>query len=302
MRLASFMQGSTASYGLVRPDGRMCDLPAAARRAGETLPATLLGLIAAGDEALALARRLGADEGAALPADGLRLLAPIPRPLKNVFCVGRNYKDHVAEGYRAAGTATKLPEYPQFFTKPPTAVIGPDEAFHHDPAVTRRLDYEVELALVIGRAGRDIPRERAMEHVFGVTVLNDITGRDLQRRHDQWFKGKGLDRSCPMGPHLVTLDEIPDLSALELTCRVNGEERQRGTVSQMIFDIPEILAQLSHGLTLEPGDVIATGTPSGVGYAMDPPRQLVAGDVVECAISGIGTLRTPIEAMPGAAA
>ena len=302
MRLASFTRGAIASYGLLLGDGRMCDLPAAARRAGETLPDTLLGLIAAGPDALALARRLGGDAGAALPAAEVRLLAPIPRPLKNVFCDGRNYKHHVAEGYRAAGTAIKLPEYPQFFTKPPTAVIGPDAAFHHDPAVTRRLDYEVELALVIGTAGRDIPRERALAHVFGVTVLNDITGRDLQRRHDQWFKGKGLDRSCPMGPYLVTPDEIPDLAALELVCRVNGEERQRGMVSQMIFDIPEIIAQLSHGLTLEPGDIIATGTPSGVGYAMDPPRQLVAGDVVESEIAGIGLLRTPIEAMPGGTA
>ncbi|MGI4799568.1 MAG: fumarylacetoacetate hydrolase family protein, partial [Janthinobacterium lividum] len=221
--------------------------------------------------------------------------APIPRPTKNVFCVGRNYKEHVAEGYRASGTEAKYPEYPQFFTKPPTAVIGPDAPFYLDPAVTKRLDYEVELALIIGTGGRDIPRDRAMAHIFGFTVLNDITGRDLQRRHDQWFKGKGLDRSCPMGPVVVTPDELGDLGALELICRVNGEERQRSTVSQMIFDIPEIIAQLSAGLTLEPGDIIATGTPSGVGYAMDPPRLLKAGDVVECSIEGIGTLRTPIE-------
>lgn len=175
----------------------------------------------------------------------------------------------MAEGYRARGAETKLPDYPQFFTKPPTAVIGPGAPFYHDPNVTKRLDYEVELALVIGTAGRDIPRARAMDHVFGLTVLNDITGRDLQRRHDQWFKGKGLDRSCPMGPVLVTPDEIADLGALELICRVNGEERQRSTVRQMIFDIPEIIAQLSTGLTLEPGDIIATGTPSGVGYAIE---------------------------------
>ncbi len=302
MRLVSFMRDTAASYGTLKGDGGVLDLPAAARRAGEDLPDTLLGLIAAGPGALALARRLDAAGGEALPAGAIRLLAPIPRPAKNVFCVGRNYKDHVAEGYRAAGTATKLPEYPQFFTKPPTAVIGPDAAFHHDPGVTQRLDYEVELALVIGTAGRDIPRERALAHVFGVTVLNDITGRDLQRRHDQWFKGKGLDRSCPMGPCLVTLDEAGDLSALELTCHVNGEERQRGTVSQMIFDIPEIIAQLSRGLTLEPGDIIATGTPSGVGYAMDPPQLLKAGDEVVSEIKGIGRLRTPIEGMPGAAA
>jgi 2-keto-4-pentenoate hydratase/2-oxohepta-3-ene-1,7-dioic acid hydratase in catechol pathway len=210
--------------------------------------------------------------------------------------VGRNYKDHVAEGYRARGADIKLPEYPQFFTKPPTAVIGPDEAFFHDPAVTTKLDYEVELAIIIGRPGRDIAQVQAMRHIFGVTVLNDITARDLQRRHDQWFKGKGLDRSCPMGPCIVTLDEIADLGALELICRVNDAERQRSHVRHMIFDIPEIISQLSAGLTLEPGDIIATGTPSGVGYAMDPPHYLKAGDVVECSIAGIGTLRTRIEA------
>ena len=291
MRFASYRQGEAVSYGLVDETG-VLDLPKAA---GRDVPADLLGLIAGGKPALDAARAAASGGGARVALSTLTLVAPIPRPGKNVFCVGRNYKEHVAEGYRARGAENKLPEYPQFFTKPPTAVIGPDAPFYHDPHVTRRLDYEVELALVIGTAGRDIPRARAMDHVFGFTVLNDITGRDLQRRHDQWFKGKGLDRSCPMGPMLVTPDEITDLGGLELICRVNGEERQRSTVSQMIFDIAEIIAQLSAGLTLEPGDIIATGTPSGVGYAMDPPRYLVAGDVVECSIEGIGMLRTPIE-------
>lgn len=290
MRFASYRSGKTQSYGLVSDDG-VLDVP----KLAPDLPPDLLSLVAAGPAGLDAVRRATARGGNVVPLSSLTLTAPIPRPGKNVFCVGRNYKEHVAEGYRARGAETKLPEYPQFFTKPPTAVIGPDEPFFHDPAVTQRLDYEVELALIIGIAGRDIPRERAMDHIFGFTVLNDITGRDLQRRHDQWFKGKGLDRSCPMGPIVVTPDEIGDLGALELICRVNGEERQRSTVSQMIFDIPEIIAQLSAGLTLEPGDIIATGTPSGVGYAMDPPHYLTAGDVVECSIPGIGTLRTPIE-------
>ena len=291
MRFVSYTKGAGVSYGLLAGQ-RVLDLPQAA---GDALPDSLAGLIAGGPAALATARRLAESGGPTTPVSELRLTAPIPRPAKNVFCVGRNYKDHVAEGYRARGAETKLPDYPQFFTKPPTAVIGPDEPFFHDPAVTAKLDYEVELALVIGTAGRDIGRAQALDHIFGVTVLNDITGRDLQRRHDQWFKGKALDRSCPMGPCLVTLDEIADLGALELVCRVNGTERQRSHVRQMIFDIPEIIAQLSAGLTLEPGDIIATGTPSGVGYAMDPPQHLKAGDVVECSIEGIGTLRTPIE-------
>ena len=173
-------------------------------------------------------------------------------------------------------------------------MIGPDDDFPYDPAVTKALDYEVELALIIGKRGRDIPRDQAMAHIFGVTILNDITGRDLQRRHDQWFKGKGLDRSCPMGPYILTLDAIPDLAALELTTHVNGEERQRSTISQLIFDIPEIIVQLTAGLTLEPGDIIATGTPSGVGYAMSPPKLLKAGDTVTCAITGLGQLVTHI--------
>ena len=291
MRFASYRKGDGFSYGVVDDEG-VLDLPTAAH--GD-VPADLLGLIAAGAQGMTAARRAAANGGARVALSTLALAAPIPRPGKNVFCVGRNYKEHVAEGYRARGAEIKLPEYPQFFTKPPTAVIGPEAPFYHNPGVTKRLDYEVELALIIGTAGCDIPRERAMDHIFGFTVLNDITGRDLQRRHDQWFKGKGLDRSCPMGPIVITPDEIGDLGALELICRVNGEERQRSTVSQMIFDIPEIIAQLSAGLTLEPGDIIATGTPSGVGYAMDPPHYLVAGDIVECSIDGIGTLRTPIE-------
>jgi len=308
MRFVSYARGETASYGLLLEDGAVLDLPLAAGLAGGALPTNgLSGFITAGAPALEQARNLeqtaaaGGLRSAIAPASEVRLLAPIPRPTKNVFCVGRNYREHVAEGHRAAGTATKLPEFPQFFTKPPTTVIGPDDVFVHDPAVTSRLDYEVELALIIGTAGRDIPRERAMEHVFGFTVLNDITGRDLQRRHEQWFKGKGLDRSCPMGPCVVSRDAIADVGALELRLQVNGEQRQHGRVSQMIFALPDILASLSAGMTLEPGDIIATGTPEGVGYAMDPPHYLTAGDVVECEISGIGMLRTRIVAKGDAA-
>ena len=296
MRFASFVHAGEKSYGVVMPGDRILDLPAAAKAAGLMLPPDFLGLIAAGAPALATVRRLMETGGPAHPLSDVRLSAPIPRPTKNVFCVGRNYVDHVAEGYRARGTETKLPEAPQFFTKPPTAVIGPGEPFALDEAVSRKMDYEVELALIIGTAGRDIPAERAWDHIFGFTILNDITARDLQRRHDQWFKGKGLDRSCPMGPVVVTRDEIADPSRLELSLSVNGEPRQRAKVAQMIFPIPDIIASLSAGLTLEPGDIIATGTPSGVGYAMDPPHFLAPGDEVICEISELGRLVTPITA------
>ena len=296
MRFASFVHAGEKSYGIVMPGDRILDLPAAAKVAGLALPPDFLGLIAAGAPAVAMVRSLMETGGPAHALSDVRLSAPIPRPTKNVFCVGRNYVDHVAEGYRARGTETKLPEAPQFFTKPPTAVIGPGEPFALDEAVSRKMDYEVELALIIGTAGRDIPAARAWDHIFGVTILNDITARDLQRRHDQWFKGKGLDRSCPMGPVVVTRDEIADPSRLELSLSVNGEPRQRAKVAQMIFPIPDIIASLSAGLTLEPGDIIATGTPSGVGYAMDPPHFLAPGDEVICEISEIGRLVTPITA------
>ena len=298
MRFASFIHADKIGYGVVVDGDRLLDLPAAARAAGVALPADLLGLIAAGIPAQAAVKTLleRADASTLLPLAAVRLTAPIPRPTKNVFCVGRNYLDHVAEGYRARGTETKLPEAPQFFTKPPTAVIGPDEPFALDPAVSAKIDYEVELALVIGKAGRDISADQAWDHVFGFTILNDITARDLQRRHDQWFKGKGLDRSCPMGPVIVTRDEIADPTQLELSLTVNGEPRQRAKVASMIFPISTIIASLSAGLTLEPGDIIATGTPSGVGYAMDPPHYLAPGDEVICEISDIGRLVTPITA------
>ena len=188
-----------------------------------------------------------------------------------------------------------MTEVPVFFTKPPTAVIGPGAAVPIFPHLSTQIDYEVELAVVIGTAGRDIPPERALAHVFGYTIVNDITARDVQRRHGgQYFKGKGLDGSCPMGPWIVTADEIPDPAGLAIRSRVNGELRQDSTTAAMIFDIPTLIASLSAGLTLEPGDVLATGTPSGVGYAMDPPRFLADGDVVACEIEGIGVLENPV--------
>ena len=255
---------------------------------------SLIEIIAAGDEAVKAAARL-AQGGKTLAAADVRLLAPIPRPRKNVFCVGRNYVEHVAEGARAMGTEQKLPEVPQFFTKAPTTVNAPGAPVRLDPGLTRLLDYEVELAVVIGKAGRDIRKADAYAHVFGYTVANDVTARDLQRRHEQWFKGKSLDTSLPLGPWIVDAAEIGDPTTLELSLTVNGQERQRAKASQMIFDIPAIIESLSAGLTLEPGDVIATGTPSGVGFAMTPPQALKDGDIVVARIDRIGELVSPIK-------
>lgn len=253
---------------------------------------SVLAVVEAGEQALDDIRALGAL--ARIPLDRVRLRSPIPRPRRNVFCVGRNYVDHVAEGDRQRGTAVKLPEVPQFFTKAPSTIIGPADPIPLHSRITTKLDYEVELAVVIGRAGVSISVDAAWDYVFGFTIANDITARDLQRRHEQWFKGKSLDGSLPLGPSLVTRDEIADPAVLTLTLAINGEERQRAEVNQMIFDIPTIIAELSAGMALEPGDIIMTGTPSGVGYAMEPPRFLAAGDEVHSVITGLGELRNII--------
>jgi 2-keto-4-pentenoate hydratase/2-oxohepta-3-ene-1,7-dioic acid hydratase in catechol pathway len=299
MKLVTFQGGKGPRVGVRLEDGRYLCLDTAAQKAGEALDASsMLAVIAAGPPALDAIRRLcghAADHPeAVVTAAQVRLLAPIPRPARNVFCVGLNYVDHVAEGHRARATEMKLPEVPTFFTKATNAVTAPDAEVELHARLTELLDYEVELAVIIGAGGRDIKRADAFAHVFGYTIANDVTARDLQRRHLQWFKGKSLDSSLPLGPWIVTADAIGDVPSLRLSLTVNGEQRQSATVSQMIFDIPTIIEQLSAGLTLEPGDIICTGTPSGVGFAMDPPQRLKAGDVMVCTIDRIGALTNRI--------
>lgn len=259
---------------------------------------SLVQLIAAGERGLAFAQSVQAQPdrfGAArIAAQDAKLLAPIPRTPRNVFCLGRNYAEHIQEDNASREKDTSIPEHPQFFTKPPSAIVGPGAGIRYDERVTRRLDYEVELAVVIGIGGRDIPADQAMRHVFGYTIVNDITARDLQKRHDQWFKGKGLDTSCPMGPWIVTAGEIADPHALRIQLDVNGQPRQDASTGDMIFKIAQTIESLSAGLTLEPGDVIATGTPSGVGYAMNPRQWLKVGDVIRCRVEGIGELTNTV--------
>jgi 2-keto-4-pentenoate hydratase/2-oxohepta-3-ene-1,7-dioic acid hydratase in catechol pathway len=308
VRLATISVDGDARCVVVLKTGAMLDVAKAARDVegpvGESLRAgSLQHLIEAGPAALETLKGLVAEAEAGGHADAMapgdaHLMAPLPAPRKNVFCVGRNYAEHIAEGDRAQKQNVGVTEYPVFFTKPPTSVVPPDGAVLIFPEVSTATDYEVELALVIGKEGRNIPKSKAFDHVFGYTILNDITARDLQRRHGgQYFKGKGLDGSCPIGPWIVTADEIEDAHALSIGLTVNGEQRQNGTTRDMIFDIPTLIASLSEGLTLEPGDILATGTPSGVGYAMDPPRFLKDGDEVTCEISGIGTLRNTVRAV-----
>ena len=253
----------------------------------------MLGLIRQGQAGLALARDISTT---ALPLSSLALLAPIPNPPRNIICLGMNYAAHAAESMRAKNFPVKMPEVPVFFTKATTAVNAPYGDIPFDPRVSSQLDWEVELGVVIGQQGVDIPRQRAFEHVFGYTVLNDVSARDLQSSHQQFFKGKSLDGSCPMGPAIVTRDEIPDPHNLRLRCWVNGEIKQDSTTADLIFDIPAIIEWLSRGMTLLPGDIISTGTPSGVGFARTPPEFLQPGDVVECEVEGIGRLRNQVEA------
>jgi len=298
MKFVTFRRGTRPSAGLLLDGDRVLDL-------GQGIPgldnaATALDVVLAGEAGLKAARAAAERAGGSgtLALGDVKLLAPIPNPRKNVFCVGRNYLEHVAEGYRARGADMKVPEYPQFFTKPMTAIIGPGDDIPYDVEVTQKLDYEVELGVIIGKRGRNIPKDRALSHVFGYTIINDVTGRDLQRRHEQWFKGKGLDGSCPMGPHIVHASAISDPQALDIKLRVNGEQRQSSNTKMMIFDLPTIIESLSLGMTLEPGDVIATGTPSGVGFAMTPPGLLKDGDVVEAEVEGIGVLKNTVRQIP----
>ncbi len=243
--------------------------------------------------------RLTEDERAAritpeaLPLRDVQPAAPV-RPQKNVFCVGRNYLEHAKEGARALGRELKLPDVPAFFTKAPTAIADPDATLEFRADVSKEMDWEGELAVIIGKRIKDVSEEEAMSAVFGYTCLNDITARDLQRAHQQFFKGKSLDSSCPMGPWIVGADEIPDPHRLLLSLRVNGHRKQQSDTGRMIFRIPRLIAELSIGTTLEPGDVISTGTPDGVGFARTPPEFFQDGDVVEIAIQKIGTLRNTI--------
>ncbi len=257
--------------------------------------ATMLGIIRGGDAA-----RKALDALAARPPAGslamteVKLHAPIPRPAKNVFCVGWNYLEHFEEGAKKLQDNRELPQWPVFFSKAPTAVNGPYDPVPFDPAVSTSLDWEVELGVVIGPGGKNIRAEDAMQHVWGYTVINDVTWRDIQRRHGgQWDKGKSLDGTCPMGPVLVTADSL-DHANLRLACRVNGVTKQDSNTRFLYFKLPRLIHDLSLGQTLEPGDIVSTGTPEGVGYARNPPEFMKAGDLLESEIEGIGILRNPI--------
>ncbi|MBM6852105.1 fumarylacetoacetate hydrolase family protein [Oscillibacter valericigenes] len=236
-----------------------------------------------------------AERGSALALSDVELLAPIPRPRQDVLCLGMNYLAHAEEAARYSADAFRK-ERPVavYFSKRVSEAGKPDGVIPRHAGLTDRLDYEAELAVVLGRTARDVKAADAADCIFGYTVLNDVSARDLQTGHKQWYFGKSLDGATPMGPVLVTADEIAYPPALEITCRVNGELRQQSNTSLLITSIGQILEELTAGMTLLPGTIIATGTPAGVGMGFDPPKFLQSGDVVECAIEGIGTLRSTV--------
>ncbi len=281
MRLATFLYHNTPSLGIVRGDG-IVPVPGL----------SMLDVIAAGETALADLSKI---ERPPVPIVVKHLLAPIPEPRRNIMCLGLNYAEHAKESAQARGREAKTPTHPIFFTKATNTVNGPYAAVPFDAAVSAQIDWEAELGVVIGQRGKNIPQAEAMSYVFGYTVVNDVSARDVQFNHGQFFKGKSLDGACPMGPWIVTADEIPDPHALAIRCRVNGVTKQEANTGMMIFKIPTIIEILSRGMTLEVGDVIATGTPSGVGFARTPPEFLRPGDVVECEIEKIGVIRNQVE-------
>lgn len=229
----------------------------------------------------------------------IQLLAPIPRPQRNIFCVGKNYFEHAKEfgtsGYDSSTSkpGDEIPKHPIIFTKPPESVIGTGENIVIPQKISKDIDYEVELTVIIGKGGKGITKQNALSHVWGYTIINDVTARDWQQRHKQWFLGKSFDTFCPMGPWVVTRDELKD-DDISVKCWVNGELRQSANSKDLIFDVPTLIETISAGITLYPGDIIATGTPAGVGLGFKPPKYLVAGDVVRLEVGGVGVLENKL--------
>ncbi len=299
MRLVSYRKNHGEARLGVLHEGLVADVALLADAAGLTLPSSMLEFIDLGPAGLAVLKELLEEAepallvGAAVPESNVTLLAPIPRPRKNIFGIGLNYTEHVAESARSLDTSSELPQEPVIFSKPPTAVISGTDPIRHNKDVTQQLDWETELAVIIGTRATKVAKEDALSCVFGYTVVNDISARDC-RRSGQWIVSKGQDTFAPMGPCIVTSDDIPDPHNLNLSTRVNGVEKQNSNTKFMLFNINELIADISSVMTLEPGDIIATGTPAGVGAGRDPQEFMWPGDVLESTIEGIGTLRNPI--------
>ena len=285
MRIAAYVQDEQRRVGIVSDDGlavQALDVPADVAKLG------VLGLIESYGEASQIA---ALKRGAAMPIDSVQLLAPIPRPRRNIFCVGRNYHAHAKElsGSVFKANNTDPAAWPIVFTKVPETVVAHGDEVILPTGITEQIDYEAELAIIIGKGGKNISQADALNHVWGYTIVNDVTARDVQMRHQQWDLGKSFDTFCPMGPWAITADNF-NATDTRVRCWVNDELRQEGQTRDLIFDLPTLIETCSRGITLYPGDVIATGTPAGVGMGFNPPRYLKSGDRVRITIDGIGTL------------
>jgi 2-keto-4-pentenoate hydratase/2-oxohepta-3-ene-1,7-dioic acid hydratase in catechol pathway len=292
---------SAARLGAI-VDDIVVDLARFGANVGCDLPDDMLDFIDLGPQAVATTTAL-LDQyagnwplGSACPLANVKLLAPIPRPRKNIFGIGLNYVEHVAESSRTLDTSKDLPKQPVIFSKPPTTVIGPGDAIEHNEAITRQLDWEVELAVIIGTRAKRVGESEALDYVFGYSLMIDMSARDC-RRAGQWIYSKGQDTYAPFGPVIVTADEIPDPQTLDLSLKVNGVIKQDSNTRHMLFKVPALIADISAGITLEPGDIIATGTPDGVGAGRDPQEWVWPGDVIEARLEKIGELRHPVVAV-----
>ena len=298
MRLVTYQLLNTSELktGILISKDQVLDIVAETGARG-SVPhvATMLDIIRGGEPTMALLREIvAAPKTDPILLNKALLKAPIPRPIKNIFCVGWNYLDHFQEGGNMLKDDRELPQYPVFFSKTPTSVNGPYDVIPFDSTLSTQLDWEVELGVIIGTDGKNIAEANAMQHIFGYTIVNDVTWRDVQRRHGgQWMKGKSLDGTCPMGPCIVTVDEI-DPTNLNIECSVSGVVKQQSNTKHLYFNIPRLIHDLSEGMTLEAGDIISTGTPEGVGFARTPPEWMKPGDLMETTIEGIGTMRNPI--------
>ncbi len=299
MRLLTYKAGKTMKVGIVEGE-KVLDLAKAAEAAGKAVPATLRGIIEGGSKAMTAVKAVvkyaqANPKGLYTALEKIKYAAPIQDVKKNVFCVGRNYKAHIEEMAKAMNRPDpNYPKVPEFFSKPPTTIVAHGDDVERHAAYTKMLDYEAELAVIIGKGGRNIPKDKALDHIFGYTIVNDVTARDAQRAHGQFFKGKSFDTFCPIGPWVVTKDEFGEPGGKKISLKVNGKIRQDSNTSDLYHGVPAIIEALSGALTLEPGDIIATGTPSGVAAGMEPPKWLKSGDTMEVEIEGIGVLRNTI--------
>lgn len=295
MKLVTYKINDTkAQLGFVK-DETIINAEQLGQLKNNALPNNMLDFIDMGKEGIEKATQLINNatkeelEKCSIPLEGAKLMAPIPKPRKNIIGIGLNYTEHVAESARSLDTSKELPQQPVIFSKPPTAVTGTGENIIHNQNITKQLDYEVELAVIIGKHGKNVPKDKAMDYVYGYSIINDISARDC-RRSGQWIVSKGQDTFAPMGPVLVTKDEIEDPHNLNLSLKLNGEERQNSNTKFMLFNINDLINDISTVFTIESGDIIATGTPAGVGAGRTPQAFMWPGDVVEATVQGIGTL------------